>query len=136
VFHQIKSDSEQPKTSKSQQGVEAMFETVFKALGEPTRLKIIKLLSVHDLCVCDLEEIMEISQPRISQHLKVLKHAGLVNERKDGLRNICSLNRDMLDSTLDNFINFIKSPLEQIPEMADELSRMPAEAGDSCIKRC
>jgi len=42
----------------------------------------------------------------------------------------------MLDSTLDNFIIFIKSPLEQIPEMAAELSRMPAEAGDSCIKKC
>jgi len=59
-----------------------MFETVFKALGEPTRLKIIKLLAVRDLCVCDLEEVMQISQPRISQHLKVLKYAGLVNERK------------------------------------------------------
>ncbi|MDD3893514.1 MAG: metalloregulator ArsR/SmtB family transcription factor [Syntrophomonadaceae bacterium] len=112
-----------------------MFETVFKALGEPTRLKIIKLLSVRDLCVCDLEEIMEISQPRISQHLKVLKHAGLVNERKDGLRNICSLNKDMLDSTLGDFMSFIKSPLEQIPEMAVELTRMPDEAGESCIKR-
>ena len=68
-----------------------MFETIFKALGEPTRLKIIKLLADKELCVCDLEEVMQISQPRISQHLKVLKHAGLVNERKEGQRSICSL---------------------------------------------
>ena len=61
-----------------------MFETMFKALGEPTRLKILKLLAVKDLCVCDLEEIMQASQPRISQHLKVLKQARLVNERREG----------------------------------------------------
>lgn len=112
-----------------------MFETMFKALGEPTRLKIVKLLASRELCVCDLEEIMQISQPRISQHLKVLKYAGLVNERKEGQRCICSLNETLLNQTLKEFAEYINRPLEDIPELAGEYARMPAAAGDSCIKR-
>lgn len=112
-----------------------MFENLFKALGEPTRLKIIKLLADRELCVCDLEEIMQISQPRISQHLKVLKHAGLVNERKEGQRSICSLNRVFLDQMMDEFIKYINQPLEAIPELAEEFLRLPAVAGEACIKK-
>ncbi len=112
-----------------------MFETTFKALGEPTRLKIIKLLAERELCVCDLEEVMQISQPRISQHLKVLKHAGLVNERKEGQRTICSLNRVILNSTMTEFLQYIDKPLESVAEMADEFSRMPAVDGEACLKK-
>lgn len=112
-----------------------MFETMFKALGEPTRLKIIKLLAARDLCVCDLEEIMQISQPRISQHLKVLKHAGLVNERKDRQRSICSLNKSLLSDTMDEFRQYIDKPIELIPELAGEYSRMPVIDGEPCMRR-
>ncbi len=112
-----------------------MFEIMFKALGEPTRLKIIKLLAARDLCVCDLEEVMQISQPRISQHLKVLKHAGLVNERKEGQRSICSLNRNWLNTTMEEFKQYIDQPLEMMPELAEELSRMPVVDGEACIKK-
>ena len=41
--------------------------------GEPTRLVILRLLAEQELCVCELEEVMDISQPRISHHLKVLR---------------------------------------------------------------
>lgn len=112
-----------------------MFETIFKALGEPTRLKIIKLLAARDLCVCDLEEIMQISQPRISQHLKVLKHAGLVNERKDGQRSICSLNRSLLSNTMDEFRQYIDKPIELITELAGEYSRLPMVDGEPCLRK-
>jgi len=112
-----------------------VFEIMFKALGEPTRLKIIKLLAARDLCVCDLEEVMQISQPRISQHLKVLKHAGLVNERKEGQRSICSLNRTLLSNTMEEFGQYIDQPLETIPELAEELSRMPITDGEACLKK-
>jgi ArsR family transcriptional regulator, arsenate/arsenite/antimonite-responsive transcriptional repressor len=109
-----------------------VFECVFKALGEPTRLKIIKLLATRELCVCDLVEIMQISQPRISQHLKVLKYTGLVNERREGQRSICSLNSELLSNTLDNFREYTIKPLEEIPELSEEYSSMPAVAGEAC----
>lgn len=111
-----------------------MFETIFKALGEPTRLKIIKLLADRELCVCDLEEVMQISQPRISQHLKVLKYAGLVNERKEGQRSICSLNRDLLHNSIKQFEQYINQPLESVAELAEEFSRMPIIDGQACMK--
>lgn len=112
-----------------------MFENLFKALGEPTRLKIIKLLADRELCVCDLEEIMQISQPRISQHLKVLKQAGLVTERKEGQRSICRLDKVFLDHMMDEFSKYIQQPLATMPELADEYSRLPAEAGEACMRR-
>lgn len=112
-----------------------MYEIQFKALGEPTRLKIIKLLAARELCVCDLEEIMQISQPRISQHLKVLKYAGLVNERKEGQRSICSLNKALLFHTMTEFMEYINKPMEDIPELQEEYSRLPTIAGESCTKK-
>jgi len=112
-----------------------MFEIMFKALGEPTRLKIIKLLAARDLCVCDLEEVMQISQPRISQHLKVLKHAGLVNERKEGQRSICSLNRGLLSNTMEEFKQYIDQQLDTIPELSGEFARMPIIDGQACMKK-
>ena len=49
-----------------------------KALGEPTRLRIVCLLAIKTLCVCQLMEILDLSQPKISRHLGVLKQAKLV----------------------------------------------------------
>ncbi len=58
---------------------------VFKALGDPTRLKIIELLSEGELCVCEIIPKTGKSQPATSSHLKVLYEAGLVKSRKEGL---------------------------------------------------
>jgi len=60
------------------------FQKVFKALGEPTRLKILKLIYTQPMCVCELSAVLDMLQPRISQHLRILKEAGLVSERKEG----------------------------------------------------
>lgn len=112
-----------------------MYEMQFKALGEPTRLKIIKLLSSKDLCVCELEEIMQFSQPRISQHLKVLKQSGLVKERKDGQRRVCSLDKVLLNKTLAEFIDYIAKPLEEVPELNEEYGRLINLDGESCTRK-
>ncbi|HON55442.1 MAG TPA: metalloregulator ArsR/SmtB family transcription factor [bacterium] len=58
---------------------------IFKALGEEIRLRIfLLLLTQGELCVCDLENALKMSQPRISQHLLKLKNAGLINDKKVG----------------------------------------------------
>ncbi len=112
-----------------------MFETLFKALGEPTRLKILKLLAVKELCVCDLEEIMQASQPRISQHLKVLKHAHLVNERREGQRRVCSLNKELLVNNIKDFMDYIDQPLDDDPELLEELLRLKSMDGQACARK-
>ena len=60
-------------------------DTVLKALGDPTRLRILGLLAGREVCVCDIHESLGIPQPRASRHLSYLRRAGLVKTRKDGL---------------------------------------------------
>jgi ArsR family transcriptional regulator len=61
------------------------FTKVMKALSDPNRVKIIKLLQQKVMCVCELQAALEISQPSVSKHLKILEEAGLVDYQKDGL---------------------------------------------------
>ena len=75
---------------------------VFKALGDPTRLRIVKLLENGELCVCQLIAVLGMGQSRISRHLAILKEAGLIIDArkgkwvhyrlccKDASKNICS----------------------------------------------
>jgi ArsR family transcriptional regulator len=58
--------------------------TVFKALSEETRLRIIKLLEHGELCVCDIVAALDMIQPKVSFHLAVLKEADLIKDRKQG----------------------------------------------------
>jgi len=57
----------------------------FKALSDETRLRIIALLSRGELCVCDLMEILALPQSTVSRHLATLRHAGLVEDRRQGV---------------------------------------------------
>jgi ArsR family transcriptional regulator len=57
---------------------------MFKALGDPIRLEIVRSLMGKELCVCDIHDAFQVSQPTISHHLKVLKYAGLVTDSREG----------------------------------------------------
>jgi len=56
----------------------------FGALSDETRLRLIAVLGEGEQCVCDLTDALDAAQSRLSFHLKVLKDAGLVTDRKDG----------------------------------------------------
>jgi ArsR family transcriptional regulator len=58
--------------------------TLMKALADETRLRIVALLGQGELCVCHLEEALELSQPNASRHLSVLRAAGVVEPRREG----------------------------------------------------
>jgi len=66
---------------------------VCKALSDETRLRILCLLSQHELCVCELVDILRMTQSRISHQLQILKNALLVNDRREGKWIVYSLNR-------------------------------------------
>ena len=63
----------------------AGMETVFRALADATRLRILGLLLAGEVCVCHIHESLGIPQPKASRHLAYLRHAGLVETRRDGL---------------------------------------------------
>jgi len=61
------------------------FVKTMKALSDPSRVKIVKMLAGGEMCVCELREALGLAQPTVSKHLKVLEEAGLVASRKEGL---------------------------------------------------
>ncbi len=57
---------------------------LFHALSDPIRIEVLSLLSSGERCVCDLTSALDVAQSRLSWHLKTLKDAGLVTDRRDG----------------------------------------------------
>lgn len=108
---------------------------VFKALGEPTRLKIIKMLSVQGLCVCELSETLDMLQPRVSQHLKILKEAGLIREKKEGYWVCYSLDKEKIEDVWDRFKNFLSADLRELEGYGEEHERLAGLAGNEKVNR-
>jgi len=66
---------------------ENMMETqsrLFKALADATRLKILMLLGIREMCVCEITFALDLTQPTASHHLRILEAVGLVKDRRDG----------------------------------------------------
>ena len=57
---------------------------IFKALGDDNRLRILNLLSLEELCVCEIEVMLDLTQSNVSRHLAKLRSAGVINSYKDG----------------------------------------------------
>jgi ArsR family transcriptional regulator len=64
---------------------------LFHALSDETRLEVLEMLRGGERCVCDLQDVLGAAQSRLSFHLKVLKEAGLVQDRKEGRWSYYSL---------------------------------------------
>jgi ArsR family transcriptional regulator, arsenate/arsenite/antimonite-responsive transcriptional repressor len=58
--------------------------TIFKALGDPNRIRIIKMLEVRELCVCEVREVLGLATATVSRHLAILREAGLITDSKSG----------------------------------------------------
>ena len=91
---------------------------VLKLLGDKTRLTMIGLLKHGECCVCEFVEVLQMSQPSISQHLRKLRDNGLVKERRSGQWIFYSLNRE------NDTFSIVESVLELIPEQTDKLKEL------------
>lgn len=74
---------------------------LFHALSDPTRLAVLDLLRDGERCVCELQAEIDASQSRLSFHLKVLKDAGLVTDRKEGRWSFYALSPEVLEEAHD-----------------------------------
>jgi ArsR family transcriptional regulator, arsenate/arsenite/antimonite-responsive transcriptional repressor len=92
---------------------------LFHALSDETRLSIIGRLRLSERCVCDLTDALDAAQSRLSFHLKVLKDAGLVSDRKEGRWTYYTLDQEALNEMA-----------EILGELASEPS--PAERKNGC----
>jgi ArsR family transcriptional regulator, arsenate/arsenite/antimonite-responsive transcriptional repressor len=104
--------------------------TVFKALSDETRLRILKLLEGGELCVCHVVAAFDMSQSKVSFHLGVLKAAGLLKDRKEGKW----MHYRIDDSDLFRRL-LILSVIEKIPEeMLKEDKRRLGDFIDRCVE--
>jgi ArsR family transcriptional regulator len=71
-------------TTKPRPAIDQL-ESVFKALADKTRLRILALLGNNEVCVCHLHDSLALPQPTVSRHLAYLRRAGLVDVRRDGV---------------------------------------------------
>jgi ArsR family transcriptional regulator, arsenate/arsenite/antimonite-responsive transcriptional repressor len=101
------------------------FIKVMKAVSDPNRVKILKLLQQRSLCVCEMQAALRIAQPTVSNHLKVLEDAGLVSYRKRGLW----VNYFVTDGSSSPFaaslLGNLKHWLRDDPEIARLLEALP-----------
>ena len=70
---------------------EYRLDQLFKAVSDPTRVRLLNLLRLGSICVCELHAVLQIPQPTASRHLAALRHAGLVEDCRSGTRIIYSL---------------------------------------------
>ena len=89
----------------------------FHALSDETRLQIIDRLSEGEQCVCDLTDLLETAQSRLSFHLKTLKDAGILKDRREGRWVYYSLNPEVIEE-LGRFVAALKTCCRQLQKGA------------------
>ncbi len=82
----------------------------FKAFGDPSRFRIIRLLSSREMSVNEIAEKVGLSQPTVSRHLAILREADVVIDRRDGQQVYYSLNKGAVQSCCDGFCNCLEIP--------------------------
>ncbi|MFB6468338.1 autorepressor SdpR family transcription factor [Cytobacillus sp. Hz8] len=85
----------------------------FKALSDPTRRKILELLKEKDLTAGEISDHFKMTKPSISQHLKLLKNANLVQDEKRGQFVIYSLNATVFQELISWALNFTDNKNEE-----------------------
>lgn len=103
---------------------------VYKALGDSNRLRILSMLSVRDLCVCEINAVLNVSMSTISSHLKILRNAGLVTSKKDGRWIIYSLNEK--DSSVLNIIRQSVGFIAKEQEVMEDIEKLKTVSPDNC----
>ena len=111
------------------------FIRVMKALSDPNRIKIIKMLQHKTMCVCEMQSALQVSQPAVSKHLKLLEDAGLVSSLKDGLWVNYHLTDGGGSPYAANILGNLKHWLEDDQQIAALLGKLPTIRREDICKR-
>ncbi|CAD7849275.1 MAG: Arsenical resistance operon repressor [Olavius algarvensis Delta 4 endosymbiont] len=101
------------------------FIKVMKALSDPNRVKMIKLLQHRVLCVCEIKEALGLAQSTASKHLKLLEDAGLITFSKDGLWVNYRLADGSHSPYVSNLLGNLRHWLEDDPDIAKLVEHLP-----------
>ncbi len=103
-------------------------ETLFKALADETRLRILGLLLTGEVCVCDIHESLKISQSKASRHLAYLRKSGLVETRRDGLWVHYRLGR-LPDPVMAAIVDAVRHALSHLDMVHKDAERLQKRTG-------
>lgn len=96
-------------------------EEIIKALADATRLRMVNLIMRRELCVCQMQVLLDMSQPRISRHARILLDSGIIQQRKDGQRVFHSI--DYNDET-DGLLNYLKKQFANESVYIDDIKKL------------
>jgi ArsR family transcriptional regulator, arsenate/arsenite/antimonite-responsive transcriptional repressor len=111
------------------------FVRVTKALSDPGRVKILKMLQHRSMCVCEIQVVLQLAQPTVSNHLKILQEAGLVTYRKSGLWVNYSLADGSSNPYAATLLGTLQHWLENDPEVLEIARRLPEISREQICKR-
>lgn len=107
-------------------------EQLFKALGDQTRLRILNLLTHGELCVCDIQYVLQSAQPNISRHLTYLKNSDLIVDRREGTRIYYRLSKPS-EGIHKPLFAFLREVFQQSEALAEDSRKLKkAIATGSC----
>jgi ArsR family transcriptional regulator len=101
------------------------FIKVMKALSDPNRVKMLKLLQRRVLCVCEIQEALGLAQSTASKHLKILEESGLIAYVKEGLWVNYRLGDGARNPYVASLLGNMRHWLEDDPEVAALMDRLP-----------
>ncbi|RLC04889.1 MAG: transcriptional regulator [Deltaproteobacteria bacterium] len=101
------------------------FIKVMKALSDPNRVKMVKLLQRKVLCVCEIQEALGLAQSTVSKHLKILEEAGLIIYSKEGLWVNYRLDDGAKNPYVASLLGNLRHWLEEDVEIATLVARLP-----------
>lgn len=105
-------------SAKSRSTVDAL-ESLFKALADKTRLRILALLGRNEVCVCHIHDSLGLPQPTVSRHLAYLRRSGLVTARRDGVWMHYRL-ADSLGPEVQGVLDATVRSLQPLPSTAED----------------
>ena len=108
---------------------------VFDALAQPHRREIMRLLAGGELSVGALASRFDVSQPAVSQHLAVLRAAGLVTDRRDGTRRLYRIRQEGLTDLHDFLAEVMPAGLERLKQAAEADERDGRGRGGRAARR-
>jgi DNA-binding transcriptional ArsR family regulator len=104
------------------------FEIVAKAVADPSRVRLLKLLEGGELCVCQLTTVLDLAPATVSKHLAALKAAGLVQQRRDGRWVYYRLAERDFNAHARTFLTLVRAALADDPTLAED-RRVLAQVG-------
>jgi len=109
-----------------------------KALSDETRLRILNLLLVRECCVCEVMQVLDISQTRASRNLSALYDAGFLKLRKDGLWSLYSIDREETKPYYTDLVEAVRKGLEGNELVARDRKRLKKakRVGPGCVREC